>query len=135
MKEYFFLKGKDSCGPFTVEQLADKGLISETLIWTEGIENWQKLSNIPELAEVVKLKSVPPPPPIDDLDSTSLLAQELKDIPQHTSVLPTEKHRKILTCLIIWCGFHLFALLMTHTEDIFDGRGVKYGYTRSSYIR
>lgn len=65
MKAYFYLTGKDQNGPFTIEQLADKGLTNETLIWTEGMENWQKLKDIPELVQTIKPKSVPPPPPLD----------------------------------------------------------------------
>ena len=64
MKEYFYLKGKDQNGPFTIEQLADKGLTNETNIWTEGMENWQKLKDMTELAQILKPKSVPPPPPL-----------------------------------------------------------------------
>ena len=63
MKEYFYLTGKDKNGPFLLEKLLTKGISGETLIWTEGMGNWQKLKDTPELKQVIK--PLPPPPPID----------------------------------------------------------------------
>ena len=108
IKEYFFLKGKDQNGPFTIEQLEDKGLTSETLIWTAGMEGWNKLKDIPELAQAIKPKLVPPPP---------------SDTEGKTS--KTEVSNKAtLIWLIVWCGFHLFALLMSYSQvEIFNDKG------------
>lgn len=128
MKEYFYLKGKDQNGPFTVEQLADKGLTNETLIWTEGMENWQKLKDIPELVQTLKPKSVPPPPPVEEqkVSKTEVSGQlkvttEKKLNPTIEAIKPDQK---TLTWLIIWCCFHLFALLMSYSEiEIFNDNG------------
>ncbi|HNW98398.1 MAG TPA: GYF domain-containing protein [Bacteroidales bacterium] len=62
MKEYYFLTGKDQNGPFSIEELKTKNLTSETLIWSDDMDNWKKLKDIPEL---LNLKKVPPPPPVD----------------------------------------------------------------------
>ena len=66
MKEYFYLTGKDQNGPFSLEELLTKGISGETLIWTEGMGNWQKLKDITELKQA--MKPVPPPPPEDSGD-------------------------------------------------------------------
>jgi len=64
MKKYFFyLTGKDQNGPISFEELLTKGISGDTLIWSEGMENWQKLKDIPELKQAIKL--APPPPPKD----------------------------------------------------------------------
>jgi len=63
MKEYFYLIGKDQKGPFSFEEIVAKGITEDTLIWCDGMDNWEKLKNIPELKQV--LKTVPPPPPKD----------------------------------------------------------------------
>ena len=129
MKEYFFLKGKDQNGPFTVEQLADKGLTSESLIWTEGMENWKKLKDIPELIQALKPKSVPPPPPSDKDESISKteVSGQLKVTTEKTPNATLEAikpSRQTLTWLIAWCGFHLFALLMSYSQiEIFNDSG------------
>lgn len=129
MKEYFFLKGKDQNGPFTIEQLADKGLTSETLIWSEGMENWQKLKDIPELIQALKPKSVPPPPPSDKYENISKteVSGQLKVTTEKTpnpALEAIKPNKKTLTWLIVWCGFHLFALLMSYSRvDIFNDGG------------
>lgn len=129
MKEYFFLKGKDQNGPFTVEQLFDKKLTSETLIWTEGMENWQKLKDIPELAETIAPKSVPPPPPganDEKISRTEVSGQILitTEKAQNSALEAIKPSRKSITWLIIWCGFHLFALLMSYSKvEIFNDGG------------
>lgn len=130
MKEYFFLKGKDQNGPFTVEQLADKGLTRESLIWTEGMENWQKLKDIPELIQELKIKSVPPPPPShkDENISKTEVSGQLKVTTEKTpneTLEAIKPSRQTLTWLIIWCSFHLFALLMSYSQiEIFNDNGI-----------
>lgn len=129
MKEYFFLKGKDQNGPFTVEQLANKGLTSETLIWSEGMENWQKLKDIPELTQALKPKSIPPPPPNDKDENISKteVSGQLKVTTEkspNATLEAIKPSRKTLTWLIAWCGFHLFALLMSYSQiEIFNDGG------------
>ncbi len=129
MKEYFFLTGKDQNGPFTIEQLESKGLTNETLIWTEGMETWQKLKDIPELAQTIKPKSVPPPPPsyTDDKISRTEVSGQLKVTTEKTpnpTLEAIKPNKKTLTWLIIWCSFHLFALLMSYSQiDIFNDEG------------
>lgn len=113
MKEYYFLNGKDQKGPLTIDQLSSKELTSETLIWTEGMENWTKLKDIPELAQTIKLKSVPPPIPTEIDEKTST--------PTLKAISPS---KTVLTWLIAWCGFHLLALLMSYSQiKIFNDRG------------
>lgn len=129
MTEYYFLKGKDQKGPFIIEQLSDKGLTNETLVWTEGMENWKKLKDIPELVQTLKPKSVPPPHPneTDEIISKTEVSGQLK-VTTERSPNPTLEALKptqtTLTWLIIWCGFHLFALLMSYSQvKIFNSNG------------
>ena len=121
MKEYFFHNGKDQNGPFTVEQLADKGLTNETLVWTVGMENWQKLKNIPELLHVLNPKSVPPPLP--SLDEQKIFKTEVSgQLNVTTEKVPNpvleeiKPSKKVLKWFIAWCAFHLFALVMSYGE-------------------
>jgi hypothetical protein len=129
MKEYFFLEGKDQNGPFTIEQLSDKSLTNETMIWTEGMENWQKLKDIPELVQALKPKSVPPPPPneVEEKLSRTEVSGQLKVTTEKTpnpTLEAIKPSRQTLTWLIAWCGFHLFALLMSYSQiEIFNDSG------------
>ncbi len=50
-------------GPISVNELIQKGLTAQTLVWKAGMENWKPAAEVPELASL--LGSVPPPlPPI-----------------------------------------------------------------------
>lgn len=68
-KEYYYLDGKEQKGPYSIEQLKDLNLNSDTLIWEESFENWKPLNEIEELQGL--LKKVPPPPPIIDTNVSS----------------------------------------------------------------
>lgn len=48
-------------GPFTIDELRTKNIQRDTLVWTEGLENWTKAEYLPFLKDI--LKSVPPPLP------------------------------------------------------------------------
>ena len=58
MKKYFYLDGPERKGPFTEEEFINLKLSHETLIWTEGFDNWKPLKDFPDL-----LRIIPPPLP------------------------------------------------------------------------
>lgn len=58
MKKYYFLNGIQKNGPFSEEELIRLNLDIETLVWTEGFDNWIQLKDIKEL-----IKTIPPPIP------------------------------------------------------------------------
>ena len=49
MKKYFYTNGNDKLGPFSIEELKEKNINSETFIWYEGLSDWKKVSEISEL--------------------------------------------------------------------------------------
>ena len=53
MKEYYYLDGLEKKGPFTEQELINLNLSSETLIWTEGYENWTALKDFPDLLKII----------------------------------------------------------------------------------
>jgi len=53
MKEYFIAKGNDKIGPFSLDELKEKNITSETFIWYEGLSDWQKASSISELSGII----------------------------------------------------------------------------------
>lgn len=61
MKKYFFSIGQDKEGPVSLDELKQKDLKPNTLIWHEGLEDWVEAKNIEELKEIFELS----PPPID----------------------------------------------------------------------
>jgi hypothetical protein len=68
-KEFYYLDGKEQKGPYSIDQLKDLNLKSDTLIWEESFDNWKQLKEVEELKSL--LKKVPPPPPIIDTNVSS----------------------------------------------------------------
>ncbi len=72
MTQYFYSDGQNQFGPFNINELKDKNISKDTLVWYEGLNDWTKASEISELKTL--LKSTPPPliktPPLVTLSST-----------------------------------------------------------------
>jgi hypothetical protein len=63
MKKYYYNDGQQNHGPFTLEELAQKNLSRETLVWYPELETWQPAGNASEIAPILPaVKAVPPKP-------------------------------------------------------------------------
>jgi hypothetical protein len=66
-----------SQGPFTEEQIRDRGLAPDTLVWRDGMQDWTTLAQVPELNEVsATVAVVPPPLPRPPEDTTEYFVEE-----------------------------------------------------------
>jgi len=61
MKNYYYAENNQQFGPFLIQELSSKRLKKNTLIWTDGMQDWEPADNIKELKEY--LVSDPPPLP------------------------------------------------------------------------
>jgi len=61
MKKYFYSDGKNNHGPFTVEELKEKGITRETKVWFQELDEWKKAGTVEELNEIFAFT----PPPIN----------------------------------------------------------------------
>jgi TM2 domain-containing membrane protein YozV len=52
MSQYYMAVGNTHQGPFPREDLLAHGLRPETIVWTEGMTQWQQADSIPELASL-----------------------------------------------------------------------------------
>ena len=59
MKKYFYSDGTTNFGPFTIEELKEKGITRETMIWFQELGEWKKADTIQELNDLFAL--IPPP--------------------------------------------------------------------------
>jgi uncharacterized RDD family membrane protein YckC len=70
MNQQFYLAvNGQQTGPFTIDDLKSKNILRDTLVWTEGLDNWTKAEHIPLLKEV--LRATPPPLPNTETKTTS----------------------------------------------------------------
>ena len=65
---FFMADGNVQKGPFPIDQLISQGLKRDTLVWREGMGQWQKAETVPELAVLFtgyqqQQSAAPPPPP------------------------------------------------------------------------
>ena len=49
MATYYIVENNQQAGPFTLDQLAAKGITPETNVWTDGMANWTPASQVTEL--------------------------------------------------------------------------------------
>lgn len=68
--KYFVYENGEQAGPLTVEELRERGLRSDTLVWAEGMAQWQPAWEVQELKEVIEGRpaaqadtATPPPVP------------------------------------------------------------------------
>jgi len=62
MTQYYYMNGQTRLGPFTLEALYNENVCADTQVWKEGMSDWVKLKDMPDLEPV--LKKIPPPPPL-----------------------------------------------------------------------
>lgn len=55
--KFFVILNNQQEGPYTIAQLAEKGISSETLVWKEGMKDWQPAWTIPELRYILNEKT------------------------------------------------------------------------------
>lgn len=65
MSKYFYLKNNKKYGPCTIEELRKRSIDRDTMIWTEGMEEWLPVEEVPEIAE-----QLPPPVPNKGIAAT-----------------------------------------------------------------
>jgi TM2 domain-containing membrane protein YozV len=59
---YFFANGNVQSGPFPMHELIGKGLKRDSLVWREGMGEWQRADTLAELGELFAGGGFGPPP-------------------------------------------------------------------------
>jgi hypothetical protein len=130
MKKYYYLKDKESNGPFSLEEFQAKNITSETFVWVTGMEDWQRLKDVPEIYDKIKTKNIPPPPPISEELITKIQDSEYVKTTEESGTNPQIKVLKPsnnnLRWFIAWAGIHLFALITSYSKiPIFSNNNPK----------
>lgn len=68
MKKYFYTDGANKYGPFTIEELRNKNITKDTLVWFQGLSEWLPAHNFSELNDIL----VPSPPPVTSTQSGNI---------------------------------------------------------------
>ena len=62
---YYFASGNEQRGPYSLGELASFGLRPDTLVWREGMAQWQRADAIPELVALIPVAEPAPAPTPD----------------------------------------------------------------------
>ena len=103
-KRYYFVQGGKPYGPVAVSDFQRYGIDGQTLVFTEGMTNWVKAADVPELSHLFAPKPsepvpVPPAPPLPP------------EVPTQSNA-PEEKQTKKLRIAAVICVLALLALLL-----------------------
>ncbi|TRW24712.1 DUF4339 domain-containing protein [Flavobacterium zepuense] len=80
MKQYYIYLDDQQVGPLTTDELQQHKITAETMIWFEGLTDWQKANTIEDLKSLFKAI----PPPIHKVVATSPPPQPIPQI-QYTA--------------------------------------------------
>ncbi len=104
MQQYWInFKGKQQ-GPFTLDELRDKGLDESAYVWFRGLDDWVKIARVPELATLLDEQPVgeDSPEPVNVIDAalaeTKAQADEALDTPVEYEMpeVPQESGEQVL---------------------------------------
>ncbi|MGL5683790.1 MAG: CD225/dispanin family protein [Marinifilaceae bacterium] len=65
-KKYFYSDGSNQFGPFTLSELKDQNITRKTLVWYEGMAQWQEAGCLAELSSLFNMTPPPVNPSVDN---------------------------------------------------------------------
>ena len=105
---YYIAIGSEQRGPFPKEQLLSQGLRPESMVWTDGMAQWQRADSIPELAALVRGPAATQPRPHTTRAYPYAASSLANSLPQ-ISTAPRSPRGSAESSLAIF-GIHKFIL-------------------------
>lgn len=129
-QQFYIAVNGQQTGPFTIDDLKAKNIQRDTLVWTEGLDNWTKAEHIPLLKDV--LRATPPPLPNSETKTTS---QQVPPPPTPTPPVSNDKYfgydlarrRERLFATIIEAIIIAVPILILFGDDISDSDPYSFG--------
>lgn len=134
MIEFYVLDNNQQKGPFSENELKSILLTNETLVWCEGMENWDYAKNIEKLK--IYIKSTPPPiPNSENLNNTFNInvKAHTSELDKKESIINKERRKSkfayefvyFIKCVLFSILFILFFPWKDMWENLF---GIKRDY-------
>jgi uncharacterized RDD family membrane protein YckC len=125
--KYYLIENEEQTGPFTIEELKEKGIHKSTLVWTKGIDDWTEAKHIPMLKDIIeetppeyvkpqKEQKLPPIPPTTD-----------KEIAQYFGYTLATRRERFIAMLVFTLIFFIpigLTLLATMPDSYFYDDGL-----------
>lgn len=71
MSNYYYTDGRERFGPYALDELRDKGLTRDTLVWKQGLPDWVPAGQVSELIPILPASDEPPAPRFQPFPSGS----------------------------------------------------------------
>lgn len=131
MKQYYYSDGQERFGPFSLEELRHQSISKDSLIWHEELDDWTKASDLPELATLFELPTMPPPVNGPNLPSVTPSSPNVLD--SSTEVKPkTWLVESILVTVLCCLPFGVAAIINAAKVDSKYASGDYEGAKKSS---
>jgi hypothetical protein len=116
MKKYYYSDGIDKFGPVSFDELKQKNITNDTLIWFQGLDKWTPAKNLEEIKPILDLV----------LSPITILEKEPEPLEKESnSIQPTPKKKKnyilpIVIILILLVVSYLYYSTPTYETSIDD---------------
>lgn len=110
MRYYFISDGQNKIGPLSKQELYNKSITKETLVWYEGLSKWEKAGNVEDLSDLFSVQQTPPP-----LPGHATVIPPLPDSRQELITMAEPKRKKKSTKKIIFWSIGILIVLFILT--------------------
>ena len=100
MDKFYIAVNGQKTGPFSYDELKTKGILNDTLIWTEGIDNWTKAEHVALVKDII----IATPPPIPKEEKKQERNEETKVPFDGNTYVESKINKKRRNIIIIVCS-------------------------------
>ena len=119
--EFFIIENGQQVGPLTIAQLAEKKITAETLVWREGMPDWQPAWKVDELRYILgETKTVPPVPPVPPVTPNEQGYQASQPNQGGNQADLPKNPKRYLVCKVLGILFILLLIVMAVTNPSKD---------------
>lgn len=126
--DFFIIKDNKQRGPYSIEQLAEMGITSETLVWREGLGTWKPAWQVDELRAILdgKPTDAATPPPVTPQEDDTVHDETQPDEPADATAQPDKRRRRRTAKWLAAAAVVFFLLLITcpgeekHRQTVVD---------------
>ncbi|PTL33324.1 hypothetical protein C7120_01480 [Prevotella sp. oral taxon 376] len=112
--KYFINENNQQAGPFSIYELKDKGLASDTLVWAEGMKDWMPAWQVDELKNFLfNTPSGATPPPVPPTTAQPTVDSATQDDWEEDQE-PARRHTGLIIGALVVAL--LFALILTNPD-------------------
>ena len=127
--DFFIIKDNKQRGPYSIEQLAEMGITSGTLVWREGLGTWKPAWQVDELRAILdgKPTDAATPPPVPPQEDDIVNDETQPDEPADTTAQAGKRRRRRTAKWLAAAAVVFFLLLITcpgeekHRQTVVDG--------------